>query len=164
MLFTLQGFRKQLRFLQRSTLCHNGRGISGFQKPSCGNQKWEWEFFLHPHQVYHKGNIKKGQKVLSIIHFKHEKNFNQYSQNSVIHEFNNITMCKTNILPFLLVRNSNFFGSNVSRLILIDLSPASCSWGNFLFRVMAFVVRANVSRPSKLLSSARIKQVIVILS
>ena len=54
----------------------------------------------------------------------------------------------TKCIPFLLVTNSNFCGTNVSRLIFSKLSPASLSLGNFLTKVMPFVVIANVSRPS----------------
>ena len=53
--------------------------------------------------------------------------------------------------------NSNFCGTNVSRLMLSKLSPASLSCGNFLAKVMPFVVIASVSSPSSLPSSSKIK-------
>lgn len=52
--------------------------------------------------------------------------------------------------PLRLVINSNFAGTNVSKLIFTEVSPHSFSLGSFLARVIPLVVMASVFNPFKL--------------
>ena len=55
-------------------------------------------------------------------------------------------------IPFRLVINSNFDGTNVSRLMFSKFSPAFCKSGNTLDNVTPFVVKARSSNPSNCLN------------
>ena len=51
--------------------------------------------------------------------------------------------CITRLKPLRRVKNSNFGSTNVSKLILILLTPYSINFGNFLGNVKPFVVKPN---------------------
>jgi hypothetical protein len=52
--------------------------------------------------------------------------------------------------PFRLVKNSNFAGTNVSKLIFTEVSPHYFSSGSFLARVIPLAAMANGFSPFKL--------------
>lgn len=61
-------------------------------------------------------------------------------------------------VPFRRTMNSNFAGTNVSKLMLMAFRPASFNRGNNLAKFMPLVVTAMVCNPSSLRISAGEKQ------